>query len=487
MTQQLFRHQPSRLTRVVASGLLALQAAIVTTAISEFTLTVPGVSPSHAAHAQDKGSADAIYRKAASAVVYIKADQNDGYSTGSGVIIDSSGIIVTNAHVVEGAQQVSVELSDGRNFEAKVISQGSKDCLDIAILKIQGTNLPKLNFSAMGSLQKGERVFAIGYPKGIKPSAITQGIVSNLYTERGMIQTDTTLIPGNSGGALLNSRGELVGINTLKGMDDQTGMNFAISSDKVQDLLLALKQGVSPSIGQVLIPASQRSASRLAPPLSLEGIMVSGRLQKADSMMCLDSSRAQLYTFQGRASQSIMLDMTSSEMGSFLMVLDPNGRVLAKAQVEKRNQIARILSNLPTTGTYTVIANATQAERLGSYYLQATIPLLVVEANKLSDIDPQFSNGSPYRSYRFTGKAGQTIAVALHQFDFAPYLILRDANGKVVVEGSADRQGTINIKLPQDGFYELIVSTVKPSDRGQFSLSIHAPQGNVSLTEVSQK
>ena len=365
MTYLNSRQVRSPFVRFVSSGLLVVQAAIGTAAISEFVATLPGVSPSHAAHAQDGGgSADAIYRKAAPAVAYIRAELSDGYSTGSGVLIDANGLIITNAHVIAGSKKITVELHDGRKFEAKVVSQGHKNCLDLALLKIEGSNLPKVNFSKVDSLQKGERVFAIGYPQGIQPSAITQGIVSNVYLEPGMIQTDTTLIPGNSGGALLNDRGELVGINTLKGMDTQAGMNFAITSDKVQDLLLALKQGASPAIGQYLIPPRLSTNVALMQPLQLGSDPVSDRLRSGSIQACGDGSRVNLYTFQGNAYQPVMLSMSSTEIGSYLVLLGPNGERVATSNVRDRNQLARILQTLPATGTYTLLANAAKPDEI---------------------------------------------------------------------------------------------------------------------------
>ncbi|KAF3888611.1 trypsin-like peptidase domain-containing protein [Tolypothrix campylonemoides VB511288_2] len=141
------------------------------------------------------------------------------------------------------------------------------------MLQIRGQNrLPKLNFASLSAVRKGQQVFAIGYPRGIKPSSITQGIVSNIYTELGFIQTDANLNPGNSGGALLNSRGELLGINTRKVDTDTNGMNLAISSEKIQAFILAYKQGLSPSIGQFLIPATKQKNNQLAQKLALNGV-----------------------------------------------------------------------------------------------------------------------------------------------------------------------------------------------------------------------
>ncbi|MDD3780658.1 MAG: trypsin-like peptidase domain-containing protein, partial [Proteiniphilum sp.] len=149
---------------------------------------------------------------------------------GSGVIISKDGYIITNNHVVENATEVSVSLNDNREFTAKVV--GSDKLSDIALLKIDGDDFPYLTFGNSDALQVGEWVLAVGNPFNLT-STVTAGIVSaknrgNVMGEglgiQSFIQIDAAVNPGNSGGALVNTRGELVGINTA--IYSQTG-NFA--------------------------------------------------------------------------------------------------------------------------------------------------------------------------------------------------------------------------------------------------------------------
>ncbi|MBN8564842.1 MAG: trypsin-like peptidase domain-containing protein [Leptolyngbya sp. UWPOB_LEPTO1] len=460
-----------QLTRFVASGLIAVYSAIAAVTLSEFTLTIPNLDPSRAAQAQESNaSAEDVYRKVAPSVVYISTEKGRG----SGVIVDANGLIVTNAHVLEGARQIEVELQNGRKFAAQVVSMGSPDCLDLAMLKIEATNLPTIKFAAQNAIQRGQRVYAIGYPRGIKPSSITQGIVSNLDNDRGFIQTDASISPGNSGGALLNHRGELLAINTLKGLDENVGINLAISVDRVQVLLQAMKENLSPVLGQYLIPVG--TSALLASQLSL-GSTQQGSLQASSHLFCGDGSRANIYQFEGEADQPVMIGMTSAEIGSYLLLLSPDGKELSRVE-SKRGESAQLIVNLPYRGTYTVIANAAKPEQLGRYQLQSSLPVIVEQA-KLTPSDPRLSDGSFYRRYMFPGKAGQAIEVALHQFDFEPYLALYDPAGKIVVEGKTERQDTVRIDLPKDGDYSLIVSTVKPGERGKFFFSIHKLTENV--------
>src|SRR5690554_871064 len=147
---------------------------------------------------------------------------------GSGVIISSDGYIITNNHVVENANEVSVSLNDNREFIAKVI--GTDPQSDIALIKIEGDDFPYLTFGNSDELQVGEWVLAVGNPFNLT-STVTAGIVSAKNRSNVMnggiqsfIQVDAAVNPGNSGGALVNTRGELVGINTA--IYSQTG-NFA--------------------------------------------------------------------------------------------------------------------------------------------------------------------------------------------------------------------------------------------------------------------
>ena len=154
---------------------------------------------------------------------------------GSGVVVSPDGYILTNNHVVDSATDVKVTLSDRREFVAKVIGTDPKT--DIAVLKIDATNLPVITIGNSSKIQVGDGVLAIGNPYGVGQT-VTMGIVSatgraNLGIEEyeDFIQTDASINPGNSGGALVNDRGELIGINTAilaPGSGGNQGIGFAV-------------------------------------------------------------------------------------------------------------------------------------------------------------------------------------------------------------------------------------------------------------------
>ena len=172
-------------------------------------------------------------------------------SGGSGVIISQDGYIVTNNHVIENATKLKVKLNDGRSFDAKLI--GTDPTTDVALIKVEGEDLPTLPFGNSDALRLGEWVLAIGSPFDLQ-STITAGIVSAKARHLGVIaedfpiesfiQTDAVVNPGNSGGALVNTRGELVGINTVIKSSTGTymGYSFAVPETIVRKVVMDLKE-----------------------------------------------------------------------------------------------------------------------------------------------------------------------------------------------------------------------------------------------------
>ena len=197
---------------------------------------------------QDTGlSLQEIYEKSIGSVVSISCSSQSGSSTGTGVIITESGYVVTNSHVIQGAQVITVLLSDGRSFDAALV--GSDTISDLAVLHIEADNLSPAEFGDSTVLRVGDSVVAIGDPLGIElRGTMTNGIVSAInrdVTTGGrtltLIQTNAALNSGNSGGPLINCYGQVIGINTLKMGDIASssgveGLGFAIPSTTVKEI-----------------------------------------------------------------------------------------------------------------------------------------------------------------------------------------------------------------------------------------------------------
>jgi len=168
---------------------------------------------------------------------------------GSGFLIDQSGVILTNSHVINGADKVTVTLKDGRTFEGKV--RGFDEVTDLAVVKIDGTNLPVAPLADSDQVQVGDWAIAVGNPLGLD-NTVTLGIVSTLKRSSAQvgipdkridfIQTDAAINPGNSGGPLLNDRGEVIGINTAI-RADAMGIGFAIPINKAKSIKDQLARG----------------------------------------------------------------------------------------------------------------------------------------------------------------------------------------------------------------------------------------------------
>ena len=163
-----------------------------------------------------------IYKKCIGSVVSISASAQSGKSSGTGIVLSADGYLITNHHVIENAQVIAVQTSDDRQFQASII--GSDEASDLAVLKVDATDLQPAEFGDSGKLAVGDRVVAIGDPLGAQlRGTMTSGIVSAInrdleVNDRTMtlIQTDAALNNGNSGGPLINCYGQVIGINTMK-------------------------------------------------------------------------------------------------------------------------------------------------------------------------------------------------------------------------------------------------------------------------------
>ena len=191
-------------------------------------------------------AAESIVRDADPFFGGIFTRQRHAQSLGSGLIIEPTGIVLTNAHVIEGASRIVVTLLDGRELEAEVL--GSDHDADLAVLKVAAHNLPAVSLGKSADLMIGETVVAIGNPFGLSHT-VTMGVLSavgrtvpsesgeRLFTD--FVQTDASINPGNSGGPLVNILGEVIGINTAI-VSGANGIGFAIPADRARRVVADL-------------------------------------------------------------------------------------------------------------------------------------------------------------------------------------------------------------------------------------------------------
>ncbi|WP_251860655.1 trypsin-like peptidase domain-containing protein [Clostridium sp. Marseille-Q2269] len=196
-----------------------------------------------------KNSITKVSESVGPAVVGI-SNKTEGYfgvedeGSGSGIIFDPNGYIVTNNHVIDGAQKITVKLSTGKVLDANLVGKDTRT--DLAVIKVNAKNLPVAKFGDSSKVKVGDVAIAIGNPLGEEfAGTVTAGIVSaiNRKIQYGgalykLIQTDAAINPGNSGGALCNDAGEIIGINSLK--EKAEGIGFAISINEAKDIIKSL-------------------------------------------------------------------------------------------------------------------------------------------------------------------------------------------------------------------------------------------------------
>lgn len=216
------------------------------------------------------------------------AQAPDRRGVGSGVIVEASeheGFVLTNHHVIDGAQRIEVQLSDGREAVAELV--GTDPETDLALLKVPLQRLPVIDAGSSKTLQVGDAVLAIGNPFGVGQT-VTAGIVSALQRQQlgiavfeSFIQTDAAINPGNSGGALVDGSGRLVGINSAiySRSGGNVGLGFAIPIELAQEVMRALRSQGRVTRGWIGVSSRELSGElieALRLPTAIQGVLVSG-------------------------------------------------------------------------------------------------------------------------------------------------------------------------------------------------------------------
>ena len=194
-------------------------------------------------------TAASIYKQDSPGVVTITVNLPNGQAIGSGIVLDTKGDILTNAHVLSGGKNIQVAFSDGTTATGTLV--GSNTGADLAVIRVSvaASTLHPLTLGSSASVKVGDSVYAIGSPFGLSGS-LTEGIVSNLNqstpTGSSLIQTDAAINPGNSGGPLVNALGQVIGVNNSieSPVDGNVGVGFAIPIDQVKQILPSIDGGV---------------------------------------------------------------------------------------------------------------------------------------------------------------------------------------------------------------------------------------------------
>jgi serine protease Do len=294
---------------------------------------------------------------------------------GSGVIVDANGVIITNNHVVNKADEIRVFLSDKREFKAKLIGTDTKT--DIAVLKIEASGLPTVPFADSDQLEVGEFVLAVGSPFGLTQS-VTMGIVSavgrasmGIAEYEDFIQTDAAINPGNSGGALVNVRGELVGINTaiFSQSGGNMGIGFAVPSNlsrSIMDQLIRTGKVVRGWLGVAIQELTPELASQFG-VTETKGVLVSD---------VMDDSPAKKAGFERG---DVILEYDGKAMDSPTHLRN----AVAQTPIGRKVSIKLIRDKKPKTVELTIVEQPKSMSQAGQEESgEATTP-----AGVLSDVD----------------------------------------------------------------------------------------------------
>ena len=275
-------------------------------------------------------------------------------SLGSGVIVSEQGLILTNNHVVATADEIEIALADGRKMSAKVV--GTDPDTDLALIKIDAENLPAITFASSDKLNVGDVVLAIGNPFGVGQT-VTQGIISALgrnhlgiNTFENFIQTDASINPGNSGGALVDTDGNLVGINSAiySRSGGSMGIGFAIPATLARQIMDQIVSQGNVTRGWIGIEA-QDLTPELAESFKLqsaEGALVAGVLQNSPA------ERAGLHAGDVLLAINDKPIADTSSMLNLIAALPPNQKATFKiARAEQRINVVVLIGKRPKPTT----------------------------------------------------------------------------------------------------------------------------------------
>ncbi len=380
---------------ILRSSLSLLLASSMLLGLSIPTLSAPAKPPSSAGGEQN---ARRIYQQALPAVVTVLI----GKGHGSGFVVSKDGLIITNAHVTETAPKVvTVQFADGSKAPADVLGF-SKNRQDLSLIKISGRrNMPFLPLASVGSTKVGDRVYAIGSPLDTEnANTFTQGDVIRIDRKTNYIVHSALINRGNSGGPLVNSQGQLVGVNSkgyfeaplpvlgaggqvIGQVRPESGQQGAINIAQVREFLGEFQRGqisAKPTYEDPS-PSQIASAKNRQPKLLLtNGSKINGELAEGDNQLN-DGSYVDVYAFEATAGQRITLDFASKDFNPVLLLYPTNkaGELAEKPIAQNDdtgpgNLNSRINNfTLPNTGVYVIHANSNARGEKGKYQISATL------------------------------------------------------------------------------------------------------------------
>jgi Do/DeqQ family serine protease len=370
---------------------------------------------------------------------------NRGLSTGSGVIVSPDGYIVTNNHVVENADKIQVILNDNREYSATLI--GTDPTTDVALIKIEDSGLPYLEFGNSDSTMVGEWVLAIGNPLRLQ-STVTAGIVSakarnidilnnQQFRIESFIQTDAVVNPGNSGGALVNIKGDLIGINTaiMSQSGRYEGYSFSIPSNLVKKVIVDLKDygAVQRGLLGVVIEKVNSDRAKIYGLNNVTGVFISNTTKDGAADLA------------GLKPEDIILEVNRTKIQSVPELQEIIGRLRPGANLQ-----IKYWRDGKTLSTEATLKNQANTTALISTRRDPALLDIGIEARDLT-----------LEEKTFTGKSGVKVlsiyqGSIVEKTNMAPNYIIISVNGKKVsnVDELIHQIKASDNEILFDGFYE---------------------------------
>ncbi|MBU1426629.1 MAG: DegQ family serine endoprotease [Gammaproteobacteria bacterium] len=386
--------------------------------------------------------------------------EQESQSLGSGFIISSDGYVLTNAHVVDRADKITVRLTDKREFKAKVI--GADKRTDVALLKIDATGLPKVTLGNPDQVKVGEWVLAIGSPFGFD-SSVTAGIVSakgrSLPQENYVpfIQTDVAINPGNSGGPLFNMKGEVVGINSqiYSRSGGYMGLSFSIPIDVAMDVVNQLRSTGKVTRGRIGVTI-QEVTRELADSFGLPkvgGALISAVEKGGPADKAGVQPSDVILKFDGKAVKS------SADLPRIVAAIKPGTKVSVQLWRKGTKDISLVVGEMRDEGVVAQRGGRSGGNSAGSSVSETRLGLVVSELNDQQKAELQVEGGLIVED--MTGSAARSqlqrgdviLAVgnieihSLNQFNEVLKKVPRGRNIALLVRRS---DGTVYVSIKMD-------------------------------------
>jgi hypothetical protein len=458
--------------------------------------------------AQQPGAGTVDIQQIRKAVVTIHAlDASGGtLASGTGFFVAPAGMVVTAAHVLEGAAACSIELSDGQTLRCSVAASDTGK--DVAMLMVSGTPPVMLRWGSSEAARDGDDITVVSNPLGQLPGTLSKGIISASRVVDGtkLLQISAPISHGSSGAPLLNAQGQVIGV-IRSTIERGQALNFATATDAVRNMQ---NDPEAVSEAQTLLrkpvvaardvePTPARAASGTARTISV-GQSVQGDLSASDELYP-DTTYYQRWELSSRRGQEVTINLSSSDFDPVLIV-----RGTADTSVINDDGgpgcASRVSFTAPGSGPFTILVNTTASphRQTGHYTLAVSQGREPIESandcqpanagtlnniavgqtvtGRLSDSDPLYPDTTYYQRWQFTPRRGQDVTIDLTSAEFDPVLIVRGAADSSIVndDGGPGCASRVAFTAQGSGAITILVNTTSdpPRQTGAYSLSVTA-------------